>query len=172
MKKWKEHLPLGRKTGDPLEDLKEVFPTTFDGKVGLFEGEVASEASPVQLPPRSVPQSVLPKLKKELDKLEKDGIIRPCPETTDWVHNLVTVVKKDGSLCLCLDPRYLSKHLIQNVHHTASWEDALHSFHSGQYFGTLDAKCGYWTKLLSEDSQPLTAFNTLFKKYCFVRLQF
>ena len=68
-----------------------------DSKVGLFEGKVdlklAPEASPVQLPPRSVPQSVLPKLKKALDKLEKDGIIRPCPETTDWVHNLVTVVK-------------------------------------------------------------------------------
>ena len=57
-------------------------------------------------------------------------------------------------------------------HHTASWEDALHSLHRGQYFSTLDAKCRYWTKLLSEDNQPLTAFNTQFKKYCFIRLPF
>ena len=34
--KWKEHLPLGRKTGDHLNDLKQIFPETFDGQVGLF----------------------------------------------------------------------------------------------------------------------------------------
>ena len=30
----------------------------------------------------------------------------------------------------------------------------------------------YWTKKLDEQSQLLTAFNTPFKKYCFVRLPF
>ncbi len=89
-------------------------------------------------------------LKKELDKMEVEGIIRPCPETTDWVHNLITVVKKNGTLCLCLDPRNLNRYLIQNMHYTASWEDAQHSFRNGQYFSMLDAKSGYWTKRLSE----------------------
>ena len=175
-KKWKKHLPLGRKTGDPLEDLKQIFPETFDGQVGLFEGEVSlklsPEAKPVQLPPRAVPQSIMPQLKKELDKMEQEGIIRACPETTEWVHNLVTVVKKDGTLRLCLDPRNLNKYLIRNIHYTASWEDVQHSFRNGQYFSTLDAKSGYWTKQLDEQSQLLTAFNTPFKKYCFVRLPF
>ena len=100
--KWKEHLPLGRKTGDPLNDLKQIFPETFDGQVGLFEGEaslkVSPDAKPVQLPLHAVPQSIMPELKKELDKMEQEGIIRPCPETTECVHNIVTVVKKDGSL--------------------------------------------------------------------------
>ena len=185
-KKWKEHLPLGRKTGDPLEDLKQIFPETFDGQVGLFEGEVSlklsPEAKPVQLSPRAVLQSIMPQLKKELDKMEQEGIIRACPETIEWVHNLVTVVKKDGTLrkrtcskfvfCLCLDPRNLNKYLICNVYYTASWEDVQHSFRNGQYFSTLDAKSGYWTKQLDEQRQLLTAFNTPFKKYCFVRLPF
>ena len=175
-KRWKEHLPLGKKTGDPLEDLKSIFPTTFDGNVGLFEGEVSlsvkPEAKPIQLPPRAVPQSILPKLKTELDKMEAEGIIRACPETTEWVHNLVLVTKKNGDLRLCLDPRNLNKYLIRSVHYTASWEDAKHSFQNGKFFSTLDAKSGYWTKCLSADSQPLTAFNTPFKKYCFIRLPF
>ena len=174
--KWNAHLPLGRKTGDPLQDLKEIFPEAFDGKVGLFEGEVdlklSPDAKPVQLPPRAVPQSIMPKLKKELDKMEQQGIIRACPETTDWVHNLVVVVKKNGDLRLCLDPRNLNKYLIRNVHYTASWEDAQHSFKDGQFFSKLDAKSGYWTKKLAEESQLLTAFNTPFKKYCFIRLPF
>lgn len=103
-KKWEKHLPLGRKTGDPLKDLKQIFPETFDGQVGLFEGDVSlqlsPDAKPTQLPPRAVPQSIMPQLKKELDQMEQEGIIRACPETTEWVHNLVTVVKKNGTLRL------------------------------------------------------------------------
>ena len=142
--KWKEHLPLVRKTSDPLNDLKQIFPETFDDQMGLFEGEaslkVSPDAKPVQLPPRAVPQSIMPELKMELDKMEQEGIIRPCTETTEWVHNIVTVIKKDGSLRLWLDPRNLNKYLIRNVDYTASWEDALHSFKNGQYFSILDAK--------------------------------
>ena len=54
-KKWNKHLPLGKKTGNPLEDLKQIFPETFDGRVGRFEGEVnlkvSPNAKPTQLPP-------------------------------------------------------------------------------------------------------------------------
>ena len=175
-KKWKDHLPLGKKTGEPLEDLKRIFPTMFDGTVGLFEGEaqltLTDDARPVQLAPRAVPQSILPKLKAELDKMEREGIIRPCPEVTDWVHNLVTVIKKDGSLRVCLDPRNLNKYLVRTVHHTASWEDVQHSLCHGRIFSTLDAKSGYWTQKLEPQSQLLTAFNTPFRKYCFQRLPF
>ena len=44
-KKWKKHLPLGKKTGDPLEYPKQIFPETFDGQVGLLEGEVSLKLS-------------------------------------------------------------------------------------------------------------------------------
>ena len=175
-RKWKRYLPLGKCTGDPLDDIKAIFPKTFDGKVGLFDGEVelkvSSDAKPIQLPPRAIALSVLPKLKVELDQMEREGIIRPCPETTDWVHNLVIVSKKNGDIRLCLDPKNLNKYLIRSVHHTASWEDVSASFAKGEFFSTLDAKSGYWSKKLSADSQLLTAFNTPFKKYCFVRLPF
>ena len=90
----------------------------------------------------------MPQLNNELDTMEQEEIVRACSETTEWVHNLVTVVKKDGTLRLCLDPRDLNKsmtltkvlylfmlwtikshvkyslHLIRNIHYTASWEDA------------------------------------------------
>ena len=130
------------------------------------------DVRPVQLPPRTVPLSVMPKLKSELDRMEKEGIIRPCPETTEWVHNIVNVSKKNGEIRICLDPKNLNKYLIRSLHYTASWEDAKHTFANGQYFSTLDAKSGYWTKKLDGESQVMTAFNTPFKKYCFVRLPF
>eukprot|EP00794_Sanderia_malayensis_P018441 gene18441-20290_t len=96
--KWKEHLPLGRTYH--LGDLKQIFPDTFDGQVGMFDGEVSLElvpdAKPVQLPPRAVPQSIMPKPKKELGAMKQEGIIRPCRDATKWVHNLVIVLRKMG----------------------------------------------------------------------------
>ena len=70
-KKWK-------KPGDPLEDLKQIFPDTLDGQVGLFERKVSlklsQEAKPVQLPPCAVLQSTMLQL-KELNKMEQEEII-------------------------------------------------------------------------------------------------
>ncbi|XP_071747260.1 uncharacterized protein [Lepeophtheirus salmonis] len=37
---------------------------------------------------------------------------------------------------------------------------------------TFQPKSGYWTKILDKKSQPLTAFNTPFEKYFFIRLPF
>ena len=104
--------------------------------------------------------------------MEQEGIFRICPKVTDWVHNLVLTVKSNGDLRVCLDPRNLNKYLIRSIHHTASWEDVQHTFGTGKYFSTLDAKSVFWTKKLDKESQPLTAFNTPFKKYCFQRLPF
>ena len=41
-RKSKEYLPLSRVTGDPLEDLKQIFPEIFDGQVVPFERKVAA----------------------------------------------------------------------------------------------------------------------------------
>ena len=44
-----------QKTGDACKDLTLIFPSTFDGKVDLFKGEVnlkaSPDADPVQLHP-------------------------------------------------------------------------------------------------------------------------
>ena len=104
------------------------------------------DAKPIQLLPRTVPLSVMPKLKAEVDRMEKEGIIRPCPEATDWVHNIVLVSKKNGDIRICPDPKNLNKYLFRSIHYTASWEDAKHTFTNGQFLSTLDAKRGYWTK--------------------------
>jgi len=169
-RKWMKYLPLGKSIGDAFLDLNNIFPDMFDETVGRFEGEaelkLSPDSKPVQLPPRAVPHSTLPKLKMELDKMEKDGIIRECPEATDWDHNLVIVTKKNGDLRLCLDPKNLNQGFIRNLHYTASWDDAQSTFNNGRFFSTLDAKSGYWTQKLSPESQLLTAFNTPFKKYC------
>ena len=60
-------------------------------------------------PPRRVPFGLQDRLKLKLDLKEIHKVIQKVSKPTEWVHNLVIVEKKDGSLRLCLDPRELNK---------------------------------------------------------------
>ena len=70
-----KYLPLGKTTGDAFLDLKNIFPDMFDGTVGRFQGEaelkLSPDAKPLQLPPRAVQHSTLPKLKRSLIRWRK-----------------------------------------------------------------------------------------------------
>ena len=52
--------------------------------------------------------------KAELDGLIKEGIITEVHEHTEWINSIVPVMKKDGSLRLCLDPKDLNKAIERN----------------------------------------------------------
>ena len=170
-KKWSGHLPLGSKSGDAFTDLKNIFPTAFDGGIGQFQGEahlhLDPAAKPIQMPPRNVPQSIMPALKEEIERLKDQKVLRDCPELTDWVSNLVIQVKKDGSLRLCIDPRFLNRYLIRNVYYTASFEDVRPTLSGAKYYSSLDIKSAYFHKKLDHESQLLTAFNTPWGKVCY-----
>ena len=73
-------------------------------------------AQPIQKPLRKVPLAMKHPFKEELDRMENAGIILkydsisgPAPE---WLNSFVTVRKPNGSLCICLDPTDLTKHII------------------------------------------------------------
>ena len=88
-------------------DILSEFSDVFTG-IGSIPGEhhivIDDTVPPVIHPPRRIPLTVEAKLKKTLDKLENSGIITKQDGPTDWVNSLLVVEKKDGSLCICLDP--------------------------------------------------------------------
>ena len=51
------------------------------------------------------------KLKKELDSMEKTGVIRKVDEPTEWVNLMVVVEKHNGELRICLDLKDLNKEI-------------------------------------------------------------
>ena len=99
-------------------------------------------------------------------------IIRTIEEPTDWVSSLTYVTKRDGSIRVCLDPRQLNKALIRPRHQAPTLDDLNHNFAYAKFFSKLDAKAGYWSIKLDEESQKLTTFQTPFGRYCFQRLPF
>ncbi|CAM1298425.1 Uncharacterised protein r2_g801 [Pycnogonum litorale] len=104
--------------------------------------------------------------------MEEMGVIRKVSEPTDWVSSLAYSRKANGKLRICLDPSHLNKVLKRPHHKIPTLEEINHKFNGARYFSKLDAKSGYWSIQLHEESQLLTTFQTPIGRFCFTRLPF
>lgn len=94
-------------------------------------------------------------------------------EPTQWVNALVVCEKpKTRKLRVCLHPRPLNKAIMRPYYPLPTLEDVTSKLAGAKYFSILDARSGYWAIKLSEESSLLTTFNTIFGRYCFLRLPF
>ena len=160
---------------ESAEHIKQLYPDQFD-KIGNLPGTaklyLQENAVPFIDPPRKYSIHLKPKLQSELDKMEAQGVISKVKGHSDWCSSLVTSIKKDGSLRLCLDPKKLNQALRRCPHKTQTIEEISHHFHGAKYFSKLDAKSGYWGVALDVESQLLTTFRTPFGRYKFLKLPF
>ena len=93
-------------------------------------------------------------------------------QPTDWVHSLVIVEKKNGSLRLCLDPRALNNTIKREHYRIPTIQEIASDLAGKKVFSTLDLKDGYWQVELDEQSSLLYTFNTPFGRYHFTRMPF
>ena len=158
------------------EDLKQRFPDRFDG-IGKFEGEyhivVDPNVAPVVHSPRRCPLPIKSDIKKELDKMVEMNVIIPVTEVTDWVSSLAYSPKPNGQWRICLDPKDLNKAIKRTPHHTPTLDEITHQFAGSTLFSKLDARHGYWSVTLDEESSFVTTFNSPgYGRYRFKRLPF
>ena len=118
---YKSSITINGKT-HPLPTTKEYilheYADVFKG-VGTLPGgpyhiKLKDSYKPVQHPPRSVPLGMQSAYKAELERLVKEGIITEVHEHTEWINSIVPVMKEDGSIRLCLDPKDFNKAMKTN----------------------------------------------------------
>ena len=152
----------------PLPTTKEYilheYADVFKG-VGILPGgpyhiQLKDSYRAVQHPPRSVPLGMQSAYKAELDRLVKEGIITEVHEHTEWINSIVPVMKEDGSLRLCLDPKDLNKAIERNQWYAKTLDDILPELAQSKYFTVKDATSGFWHIPLDLRSSLLTTFNT------------
>ena len=155
-------------------DLKHLYPDRFKG-IGDFEGELhitlREDAQPVVQPPRKYPIQ-LEEIRTELEKMEDLGVITSITEPTDWVNALAFSRKASGGLRVCLDPRSLNQCIKRTYHKTPTLEEITNCLSGSKVFSKLDAKHGYWSIKLDEESSKLTTFNSPIGRFRFKRLPF
>jgi len=89
-------------------------------------------------PPRKIPFTQREKVKEELDRMEKLGVIRKAEEPTEWVSSLVVVEKPNGNVRLCLDPRDLNKAIQREHYPMKTVEEVAAELSGAKVFSVLD----------------------------------
>ena len=139
---------------------------------GEYTIQVRPNSVPVVNPPCRLPVSLRKTVKTELDAMVENQIIAPVTEPTQWVSSMVVTQKKDGRVCICLDPQYLNKAVMRSHYPLPTIEEVTTRLSQAKVFSVLDAKSGFWQVKLAESSSYLTTFNTSFGRYRWKRMPF
>ena len=158
------------------EKFVSLYPNLFCG-LGTFGTEyhivLKREATPFTLSaPRRVALPLLPKVKAELTRMEKLGVISKVDIPTEWCAGMVVVPKANGDIRICVDLTKLNESVCREKHILPSVEQILAQLGNSTVFTKLDANAGFWQIKLSQESSPLTTFITPYGRFQFNRLPF
>jgi hypothetical protein len=131
-------------------------------KLGRYEGvehtiDVGSNR-PVKQKPYRVSHKERQAIQEQVNKMLKDGMIRPSK--SPWSSPIVLVKKKDGSLRFCVDYRKLNSATVKDSYPLPRIDSSLDSLGGSEYFSSIDMRSGYWQIGVAEKDRDKTAFIT------------
>ena len=104
-------------------------PRLFKG-LRCLEGEYEIKIDPAVQPfnlttPRRIPIPQLPKVNKEIHRMEELGVIEQIDEPTQWFSPMVVVPKSNGEVRICDDFIKLNKAIQRENHRIPTTEHTL-----------------------------------------------
>lgn len=120
--------------------------------------------------PYPVAFSLRPKVEQALREMVHCGVIKREPSS--FASPMTVVAKKDGSIRICLDARWLNKQMVSDTETPRTPEDLFHSFPNFNFMSTLDLTSSYWQIPLSPESCQYTAFLYNGQSYTYQVLPF
>ena len=121
--------------------------------------------------PIPVPHHWKEKVKADIDRDTRLGIIEPVPQgtITPWCARMVVTPKKNGDPRRTVDLQKLNKATSREVHHTPSPFNMVASVPTGKRKTVLDAWNGYHSLPLNDSSKDATTFITEWGRYRYRR---
>ena len=156
-------------------DIQTEYSDLYHG-IGRLPGKhkiyIDPTVTPVVHPPRRLPISMRDKVKNELSRMVKEGIIKKVKKPTSWVNSMVVVTKPNGSIILCIDPRDLNKAVKRQHFPLLTVEEVVSRMPNAKVFSKIDCTSSFWQIELDQESSKLCTFNTPFGRYRYLRLPF
>ena len=148
---------------DPLkEELMETYPKVFTGVGKLRDYKVTlhvdESVPPVACPPYPVPYHLQAQLDKEIERMEKAGIIEDHKGPAPWVNNIV-LSPNDSTVCVTVDMREPNKAIVNTRIPIPRPEDIRKELSGCKWFTKLDFKTAFHQLELAEESRYLTVFH-------------
>ena len=156
-------------------DIQNEYSDLFHG-IGRLPGKhkihIDHNITPVVHPPRRLPITMRDKVKDELSRMVKEGIIKKVKKPTSWVNSMVVVTKPNGSIRICIDPRDLNKAVKRPHFPLLTVEEVESRMPNAKVFSKIDCTSSFWQIELDDESSKLCTFNTPFGRYRYLRLPF
>ena len=157
-------------------NVQQSFPKLFQG-LGTLKGDYQIQLKPDAKPyalytARNVPIPLRGKVKQELERMEKLGVISKMDKPTLWCAGMVVVPKKSGDVRICVDLKPLNESVLRETHPLPGVDETLAQLTGATVMSKLDANSGFWQIPLAKESRELTTFITPFGRYCFNKLPF
>lgn len=156
-----------------VEQFSEVFSETLGTLQGVSAKIILKEGSkPKFFKARPVPFALRDRVVEELQRMQREGIIRPV-KTSQWAAPVVPVVKQDGRVRLCGDFKItINPATVSENYPIPRIEELFAKLSEGAKFTKLDLKDAYQQVQLDAQSQELVTINTLKGLFQFTRLPF
>jgi transposase InsO family protein len=158
----------------PLLKLLEKHQHIFSDSPGLtnnYHHEIRLTSSePFAVRQYPIPLAHREKVQEEVNRMERWGVI--SRSDTPYSSPLVTTVKKDGSVRICLDARRLNSMTEADTELPRSIDDLLHSLGQVKFFSSLDLTASYWQIPIKPEHRRYTGFRVGTRAYHFNVLPF
>ena len=122
-------------------------------------------SSPIRQPPYQLAHAYRDAIEKELDEMQKCGIIEPS--SSEWASPMVIVKKKDGTIRLCVDYRRVNSLSAADAYPLPRIDDIIDRIGPAKYITTIDLTKGYWQVPVIAADRHKTAFATPFRLFQF-----
>lgn len=164
-----------KRASTSVEIVKE-YHDVFQGfgciKDVIYDIKLKDDVKPSAAVCRKLPISIRDEVKKELDMMEKEGIITKVTEPTEWAHPIVVTKRKNGKIRICMDPTELNKYIKRHHYKIPDYEDMSTRLGNCKFFSTLDADRAFHQVKLSEKSSYYLVIITPFGRYRYLRMPF
>ena len=154
-----------------VADVIKQFPQLFTGLGRLkdsYKIKLKKEAIPFAFAlsvPRRVATQMLPRVKEELKRMTKLGVILKVTEPTEWCAGMVAVPKPGSKVRICIDLTKLNTNACRERHILPFVENILAQLAGAKHFTKPDANCGFWHIEMNTDSAKFPTYITPFRRY-------
>lgn len=148
----------------------DIFQKGGDRTDYLFHRIRTSDCEPKSVPPYPLNGPKKTFLRKEVDRLLKEGVIEECE--SPWSSPVVLVPKANGTYRLCGDFRALNSVTVTDTYPMPRIIDLLQSATSTNFMSTIDLQQSYHQVLVAEEDRDNTCFVLPFGTFRYIRMPF
>lgn len=161
-----------------VSEVRRKYAKLFDNDLSkpikdfVVDIKIDENARPFVHKAYDVPFSLRENVSQQLDDMEKCGLIEKI-EYTEWASPMVTVVKPNKDLRICIDgSKTINPHIETHHYPLPIIDELLANKSEAKYFCVLDLKGAYQQLIVSEATKRLLAINTIKGLYAHLRLPF